>query len=64
MRQLDSLATYILTSLQQVSSSSDPLDKTLSKLKKKLRQIETLEEKRASGEQLEANQVCVCILHT
>ena len=38
-------------------ATSDPLDKKLLKLKKKLKQIETLEERENKGEKMEENQV-------
>lgn len=48
--------TCVAPSLSQ-SSSADPIEKRLSRLKKKLKQVETLKEKQAKGEKLEANQV-------
>ena len=40
-----------------VSSSSDPTDKKLSRLRKKLAQIEALKSRQEKGEKLEATQV-------
>ena len=47
--------------VSSVSESTDPTEKKLGKLKKKLQQIESLKQRQASGEKLEANQVCVCV---